>query len=198
MKFIKKILLILILVNPILFAQLINFGEARGLFMGVGVGPRIPVGDFSENQNIGIGTDITFSYTDNKLLPVFFYSKIEYQHYPGRQILYKNSDYASLSSNVIGIHAGVRYFFKPFLENIVLLMPVLEGGLSFTFWEKSHLFKSASGRKNYVEDVLKSGFHIGAGFSMFLLDAIAYYNYFPANQFISLTLRVRIPIFVTI
>ncbi len=185
----------MIVFTSITFAQL-KFGEAKGLFMAIGVGPRFPIGDMSDIQNIGVGTDVTFLYTDNKWLPIFFYSTFGYHHFPGRQNFYKVSDYSSFSSNVLVISPGVRYYFKPIIESVVLLMPIVDVGLNWALFEKSHQFKIGSGKNNYVEEVTKFGFHAGAGFSMFILDVITYYNYFPQNQYLSFNLRANIPIFV--
>lgn len=165
--------------------------------MGIEVGPRFPIGNFADDQNIGVGADVTFSYTDNEFLPVFLYTSIGYQHYPGKQDLYKKSDYSSFSSNVLIIAPGIRYYFKPIMENIVLLMPIIDIGAEYALFEKWHQFKIDSGKQNYVEEVSKIGFHVGAGFSMFILDVITYYNYLPKNQYFSFNLRATIPIYVT-
>jgi hypothetical protein len=191
----KKIFVAVLLINMPLFAQL-KFGEAKGLFMAIGVGPRIPIGSMAENQNIGVGSEVTFSYTDNQFIPFFLYSSIGFQHFPGRQDFYKASDYSSFSSNVLTISPGIRYYFKPILESVVLLMPIVDAGASWALFEKLHQFKIDSGKNNYVEEASKFGFHIGAGFSMFILDVITYYNYFPANQYFSFNLKANIPIFV--
>lgn len=189
----KKIFLILFLIGSSLFAQL-KFGEAKGLFFSVGVGPRFPIFEFADEQNIGIGVDATISYTDNVILPVFLYTNVGYQFYPGTQDLYKQTDYSSFSSNVLVIAPGIRYFFKPIMDNVIILMPIIDVGLEFAYFEKLHQFKSGSGKQNYLEDVGKFGFHVGGGFSMFLLDVITYYNYLPKNQYISFNLRATIPI----
>ncbi len=164
--------------------------------MSVGVGPRIPVGSMAENQNIGAGSEVTFSYTDNQYIPFFLYTSVGFIHFPGREDFYKQSDYSSFSSNVVTISPGMRYYFKPILENVVLLMPIVDAGLNWALFEKLHQFKIDSGKNNYVEEVTKFGFQIGAGFSMFLLDVITYYNFYPSNQFFSFNLKANIPIFV--
>ncbi|MFA7228904.1 MAG: hypothetical protein WC061_07710 [Melioribacteraceae bacterium] len=192
---IKKLFILIILSSSSLFAQF-RFGEAKGLFMSIGVGPRIPVGSMAGNQNIGVGSEVTFSYTDNQFIPFFLYSSIGFQHFPGRQDFYKVSDYSSFSSNVLTIAPGIRYYFKPILESIVLLMPVVDAGVNWALFEKLHQFKTGSGKSNYVEEVTKFGFHFGAGFSMFILDVITYYNYYPSNQYLSFNLKANIPIFV--
>jgi len=191
----KKIFLLIILSASVAFGQF-RLGEAKGLFMGIGVGPRFPIGDMSQKQNIGVGTDVILSYTDNIFIPFFVYASIGYEHFPGRQDFYKVSDYSSFSSNVLTIAGGVRYYFKPILENIVLLMPIVDVGAEFGYFERLHQFKLGSGKQDYLEDIGKFGFHVGAGFSMFLLDVITYYNYLPANQYLSFNLRANIPIFV--
>jgi len=192
----KKLLFLFLLFSSVNFGQF-KFGSAKGLFMGIAVGPRFPVGEFSDTRNIGVGAEVIFSYSDNEFLPVFLYTIIGYQHYPGRQDFYKRSDYSSLSGNVFMIAPGLRYYFKPVLENIVLLMPIIDIGAEYALFESLHQFKIDSGKQNYVEDVSKFGFHIGAGFSMFILDVVTYYNYLPKNQYLSFNLRANIPIFIT-
>jgi len=193
----KKIFIVILFSSTALLAQF-QFGEAKGLFMAIGVGPRFPVGDFADKRNIGISADVTFSYTDNEFLPIFLYTTIGYQNFPGKQDLYKQSDYSSFSTNAITFAAGVRYYFKPILENVVLLMPIVDAGVEYGYFENLHQFKIDSGKQNFTEDVGKAGFHIGAGFSMFILDVITYYYYMPQYQYISFNLRATIPIYVKI
>jgi hypothetical protein len=193
----KKFFLLIIFFSTIVTAQF-KFGEAKGLFMGIEVGPRFPLGEFSDEQNIGIGANAVFSYTDDEFIPFFLYATIGYMHFPGKQSLYKQTDYSSLSSNVLIFKSGIRYYFKPILENIVLLMPIIDIGAEYSFFEKLHQFKTNSGKQNFIEDSHKFGFHIGAGFSMFILDVITYYNYLPGNQYISFNLRATIPIYVNL
>ena len=187
----------ILFLSSISFGQIVKFGDAKGLFMAVGVGPKFPISKFSDKNNIGVGFDVTLSYSDNLLMPFFIYNTIGYQHYPGRQDLYKKSDYSSFSSNVLVVQPGVRYYFPPILENIVLLMPIVDAGLEFAYFENFHQFKIDRARPGYVEQYGKFGFHAGAGFSMFILDVVTYYNYLPNHQYISFVVKANIPIFVT-
>lgn len=195
----KKILLIFLFIislASVTHAQEYFYKRAVGLFMSLGVGPRIPLGESAEDQNFGAGIDMTFSYADNEILPFFVYTTIGYQHFPGRQSYYEDTDYSSFSNNAINIDLGARYFFPAFLEDIVLLMPVIEIGPSFIFLEKLHQFKSGTGRPGYTENASYVGFHVAGGFSMFMLDVMAKYHYFKSNQFLSFNFKVRLPIFV--
>lgn len=193
----KKLFTIFFLFTSLTFAQF-SFGEAKGLFLSAGVGPRIPVFDMSDRQNLGSGFNATFSYTDNKILPVFFYTTIGYIHFPGSQDLYKQTDYSSFSSNVLVIAPGIRYYFRPMFEQVVLLMPIIDIGAEYALFEQLNQFKTGNGKENYLEDINKFGFHAGIGVSMFLLDFIAHYHYLPDNQYISVDIRVNLPIYVKI
>lgn len=195
----KKSFLIFLLFSTIIQAQLIKLGDARGLFMAVGVGPRFPIGLYADNRNLGVGFDVSFAYTDNEILPIFLYTKIGYQHYPGKQSLYKTSDYSSFSTNMIFVQPGFRFFFPPIIEQDFILMPVIEGGLNWGLFENYHQFKTTSGKDNYVEELSKFGFHVGFGFSMFLMDVMSYASFYKGGyQYLSLDLRIRIPIFVKV
>jgi hypothetical protein len=192
----KKAIYLLLIPFLIISAQEYSFHKATGLFMSVGVGPRAPVGDFSENQNIGIGADFSMSYTNSDFLPVFFYANVGFMNFPGKQTFYKNSDYSSLTTNVILLNGGVKYFWPPLIEDIFLLMPFIEAGASAGYFEKGHVFKTDSNKRNFTENNIKTGFQVGGGFSMFMMDVQVSYNYFHNNQFLAFNLRVRIPIFV--
>ncbi len=194
----KKIFLFLVLLTSIVSAQGLSLGEARGLFFSLGVGPKIPIGEYSVKNGLGIGADITFSYTDNKILPVFFYTKLGYHHYPIASDLPKKSDYSSYMTNEYLILPGIRFYFVPMIEDEILLMPIAEVGVSIGFFNNSHIFKIDSNRKNYDETLTKFGFHVGGGFSMFLLETTLNYYFFPDYHSISLDLRIQIPIFAKI
>ena len=193
----KNLFLLIFFISISISAQtLYKFGDAKGLFMSVGVGPRFPINEFAKSQNLGVGFDVTFSYTDNAILPIFFYTGIGFQHNPGKQDFYKKSDYSSLSTNLLFVNSGVRYYFSPLLEQVILLMPIVDVGVNFGLFEKLHQFKLERNKANYVEEVFKGGAHVGVGFSMFILDVIAYYNYYPNNEYISFSLKANIPIFI--
>lgn len=192
----KKIFLVLILISSHIFSQGFTFGEARGLFFSVGVGPKAPIGDFSATNDIGIGFDFTASYADNQIVPVFFYTKIGYQTYPGSTKMYKTTDYASYTSNVFLLAPGLKFYLPPIITDLILIMPIIEVGPSMGFFNNTHVFKTTSGKDNFDELKGKFGFHVGGGFSMFLMEATANYYFFPNNHSISLDLRVQIPVFV--
>ena len=195
----KKFFLVFFLLTGFSSAQVIKLGEARGLFMAVGLGPRFPLGAYADNRNIGVGVDVSFAYTDNEVLPVFLYTKLGYHHYPGKQNLYKTSSYSSFSTNMIFIEPGIRFFLPPVIEQDFLLMPIVEGGINWALFENYHQYKTGSKKDNYVEQLSKLGFHVGFGFSMFLMDVMSYVNVYPDGyQYLSLDLRIRIPIFVKV
>jgi hypothetical protein len=192
----KKLLIILFVLNTLAFAQPIKFGDAKGLFMAVGVGPRFPVSSFGDKNNIGVGFDVTFSYSDNLLMPIFLYGSLGFEHFPGRQDFYKKSDYSSFSSNVVVIQGGAKYYFSPIFDDVVLLMPIAEAGIEFAYFEDFHQFKIDKEKSDYLSDYGKFGMHAGVGISMFILDVVAYYNYIPDHQYISFVVKANIPIFV--
>ena len=59
------------------------------------------------------------------------------------------------------------------------------------FWVDFRLTKS-----NFLEENSKIGLSGGVGISMFLLEIMANYNYFQTNQYVSIDLKVRIPLYV--
>jgi opacity protein-like surface antigen len=193
----KKIIIILTFVlSALTCGQQFYSGRARGLFFSIAVGPRFPISDFSNSHTIGAGVNAGISYTDNEYLPLFFYARIGFEHYPGSINFYQHSDYSAIATNNIPMNLGIKLFFPPIVEDIVLLMPTVELGGLFAVYERSHQFKSGSGRNNYIEQATKFGFQAGAGFSMFLLEVMTYYNYQFGNQNIAVDLKVRIPIFI--
>ena len=193
----KKIILISVFILPAIFyGQQFDSGRARGLFFSLAVGPRIPISDFSNSHTIGAGVNASVSYTDNEYLPLFFYARIGFEHYPGSISFYQHTDYSSIATNNIPMNIGIKLFFPPVVKDIVLLIPTVELGGLFSIYERSHQFEIGSGRNNYIEQASKFGFQVGAGFSMFLLEVMTYYNYAFGNQNIAVDLKVRIPVFI--
>ncbi len=198
MKHIKNIVLLIVLMSNILFAQVSSSDDIKGLFLSIGVGPRFPIGEFSTQQTIGAGFDVSISYSHSSMFPVFYYGKIGYQNHPGDYDFYKISDHSSLSTNIVSFNGGVRYFFSPILEDVVLLMPFAEGGISYAYITKYHQYKIGSKKQDTLEDLSSLGFHIGGGLSFFLMDIMASYSYLRGNQYFSFDLRLRIPLAATI
>ncbi len=194
----KKIVPIILFFNSLLFSQGFQLGEARGIFVSVGVGPKIPIGNFSATNDIGVGFDFTASYTDNQFLPIFFNLKLGYQTFPGATKMYKTSDYASFTTNEFFVMPGIKFYFPPFVTDELLIMPIAEIGPSLGLFYNTHVFKSTSNRVNFDETITKFGFHLGAGISMFFLEGIFSYHFFQDSQIISFDLRIQIPVFAKI
>jgi opacity protein-like surface antigen len=192
-----SILLLILVLSGNVFSQTTSPNKAQGFFLAVGVGPRIPVMEFSDQSDLGYGFNLEFSYADSDVLPLFLFVTIGYEQYPGSQEYYKETDYSNFHTNSVPITLGGRYYFSPLLENIFLFMPLLQASINFNYYEKLHQFKSDSGRNNFLEDKSKFGFSAGAGVSMFMMEILTSYNYYELNQFISIDLKVRIPLFIT-
>ena len=124
----KKILFILILFSFVStsFADNPPAEKARGVFISFGVGPRLPINYFANSSDLGYGFNVEFSYTDNEYLPFFLFAKVGYEQFPGSQDFYKITDYTNFSTTAIPINLGIRYYFAPLLEKVVLFMPVVE------------------------------------------------------------------------
>ena len=193
---IKYLLILLFIYNANTFADKPPANRATGFFIAFGVGPRMPIGEFSNTTDIGYGLNVEFSYTDNEFLPVFLYANIGYEQYPGSQNFFQETDYSNYHTNALPVNIGARYYFSPLLENIVLLMPIVQVSASYTYYQRLIEFDQNSGRNNFLEDESKFGFSAGAGVSMFMMELIAAYNYMPTNQFISVDLKVRIPLYI--
>jgi hypothetical protein len=170
--------------------------KARGIFLAIGVGPRLPVSSFSNQSDLGYGFNLEVSYTDNEYLPIFIFAKVGFEQYPGSPDFYQTSDYTNLSTTGFPVQLGVRHYFSPILENVVLLIPVAEISASYTFFSRLHQFKPESGRNNFTEEISKLGISAGGGFSMFLMELLFTYTYFKDIQFVSFDIKVRLPLFI--
>jgi hypothetical protein len=194
----KTILLIFIILCSTAAAQsILRDDRARGLFVAFGVGPRIPVSDFSSSTDIGYGFNVELAYTDNEYLPIFLFVKAGFEQYPGSQDFYEATQYTNLSTTSIPVIAGARYYFSPIMENIVLFLPFVELAGAYNYYSKLHQFKAGSGRSNYTENISKLGINGGIGMSMFMMEILASYNYFKNNQYVSLDLKIRLPLYIT-
>lgn len=194
MKFKIYSLLLLLFSFSTVFSQSVEPRNANGLFLTVGVGPRIPFGELGNQQAIGAGFDGMLSFTDSDFAPLFFYLSIGYQNHPGDYDYYKNSDLSSLSTNIVSFQGGARYFLFPLIKDMILLMPIIEGGITYAFVEKYYQYKIDQNKKDNLEGLSEFGFHIGGGLSFFLMDIIATYNYLENNQYLSLNLRLTLPL----
>ena len=56
--------------------------KAEGVFLAIGVGPRLPIGSFANSSDVGYGFNFEISYTNTDYLPLFLYSKAGYETYP--------------------------------------------------------------------------------------------------------------------
>jgi hypothetical protein len=195
-EYMKKIILAVILCTSLLTAGEPPADKARGIFIAFGVGPRVPVGKFANTTDLGYGFNLELSYTDNEYLPFFLFAKVGFEQYPGSQDYYQASNHSNLSTNVLPVNMGMRYYFPPLLQNIFLLIPIAEVSAAYNYYQVLHEFKQGSGKSNYLEDNSKLGVNAGVGLSMFMMEIFASYNYFENNQFIAFDLKVRLPLYV--
>lgn len=194
----KTILIFFVILPSVLFAEKLPASKAQGVFIAVGVGPRLPVGSFSSSTDLGYGFNLELSYTDSDYLPFFVFGRIGLEQYPGSQDFYQATDYSNLSTRSIPIQVGVRYFLSPIFDDIVPLIPVLELAASYSYIQKLHEFKLDSGRTNFTEEISAYGGSAGVGISMFLLEIMASYNYYKSNQYFAFNLNVRLPLFINL
>ncbi len=194
----KKLVIILVLGIGSVFAQRGPVDKAQGIFIAFGVGPRLPVSYFSNSTDLGYGFNIEVAYTDDEYLPFFLFGKIGFDQFPGSQSYYEVTDLSNYSTNALPVSFGARYYFPPLVEKIVLFMPIVEMSVDYVYLQKLHQFKQATGKSNYLENVSKLGFSVGGGLSMFMLEILASYNFYQTNQFISVDLKVRIPLYINL
>lgn len=193
----KRICIVLILLfSAFSFAGNLPAEKARGVFLAIGVGPRLPVSAFSNQSDLGYGFNIEISYTDNEYLPFFIFAKAGFEQYPGSPDFYQTSDYNNFSTTSFPVALGTRYYFPPILENVVLLIPIVEVSANYTFLSRLHQFKPTSAKNNYTEELSKFGISVGGGFSMFLMELVLNYNYFETIQYVGLDIKVRLPLFI--
>jgi hypothetical protein len=171
--------------------------KARGTFLAIGVGPRIPAFDFNSTTMIGYGFNVEVAYTNNEYLPLFFFGKVGFEQFPGAQSFYQVSTYSHFSTTLLPLSFGARYYLSPILQNIVLILPSIEVSANLTVFQKLHQFKVSSGKNNFLEEGSKLGFSVGVGASMFLVEMLASYNYLQNNQYLSFDMKVRLPLYVS-
>jgi hypothetical protein len=193
----KSILFIFLTFVFLTYGEKLPAEKARGFFVSIGVGPRLPVGSFSNQSDLGYGFNLEFSYTDNEYLPIFIFAKSGFEQYPGSAEFYQTSEYNNLSTTSFPVVFGLRYYFAPITENVVLFMPIAEVSAVYNFFSRVHQFKPTSGRNNFTEEVSKVGFNAGVGISMFLVEIMLNYNYFQSLQFIGVDLKVRLPLYIS-
>ena len=197
-KIFNYIFLITILLGPFVQAERPPVSKAVGVFFATGVGARFPVGQFANSSNLGYGLLVDFSYTDSDNLPFFIFARFGYEQFPGSQDYYQETDYSNYSTTIVPISLGARYYFPPLVESAVLLIPVVEASVSYSYFHILNEFKTDANKANYEDDQWKLGGTFSAGFSMFILEILGSYTYYESNQYISINLNVRLPIYINL
>jgi len=190
------ILLFFLLIPTLSWTQTPQEDKAERVFLAIGVGPRLPVGSFANSSDLGYGFNFELSYTNTDYIPLFIFAKAGFETYPGSQSFYQQTEYSNFSTNTLPVNVGLRYYFKPLLENIVLIIPIVEVSADYTYYQILNQFKPSSLKSNYKNNFSKLGLTIGGGFSMFMMEILAAYNYNTSNQYIALDLKVRLPLYI--
>jgi hypothetical protein len=171
---------------------------ARGLFLAFGVGPRFPIGSFANTSKFGYGFDAELSYTNDEYLPVFIFLKSGFESFPGSQDFYKSSNYSNYSTNVIPVNFGVRYYLPPILKSGVIVMPMLECSINYSFYSVLKELKNGTAVNDFTQHENKFGFSAGVGLSAFMMEMLASYNFYKSYQFVSIDLKIRVPLYINI
>lgn len=195
-KFYKYFLITLLLIQPAVFAENPPADRATGIFLGIGVGPRVPIGEFANTNNLGYGVNLELSYTDNEFLPVFLFLNAGFEQYSGSQSYYKETEFSNYNVNSVPVSFGARYFFPPLIESIFLLMPVVQASANYNYSHMLIEYDDGIRTPSHYKDENEFGFSTGVGLSAFMMELLASYNYLPAKQFISVDLKVRIPLYI--
>ena len=69
-KFLIKIFFLCLILPVLAISSELPADKAEGVFLGVAVGPRLPIGEFSNTSEIGYGFNLEISYTTQ----IFFHS----------------------------------------------------------------------------------------------------------------------------
>lgn len=191
-----KIFVLVFIISGFSFAEIPPSSNATGFFLGVGVGPRIPVGEFANTNNLGYGLNLELSYTDNEFLPIFLYLNTGFEQYSGSQSYYKETDYSNYNINSVPVNLGARYYFPPLLESIFLLMPIIQASANYNYSRTLMEFDDPIRTPSRSINKNEFGFSAGIGVSAFMLEFLTSYNYLPKKQFISVDLKVRFPLYI--
>lgn len=170
---------------------------AEGFFFSIGLGPRAPVGEFSLAYNIGMGINFEASYAHSDYLPFFIFARVGYDGFQASPNFIKKGNFASLLTTLLPIQFGTKFFLPPISENIGILMPCVEFSGCYSYKQLYYLLKNSPQNKGAFEWSSKFGGQIGVGISMFLMEIMSYYNFFAENEYLSLDLKIRIPISVS-
>lgn len=195
-KFYKYFIIALLIIQPVTLAENPPADRVSGLFLGIGVGPRIPIGSFANTNTLGYGLNLELSYTDNEFLPVFFFLNAGFEHYSGSQSYYKETEFSNHNINSVPVSFGAKYFFPPLIESIFLLMPVIQASANYTYSHTQIEYDDGIRTPAHFIDENDFGFSAGIGVSAFMMELITSYNYLPQKQFISMDLKVRIPLYI--
>ena len=195
---IKYPLVLILIISGNVFSGEIPASKAVGIFISAGVGPRLPIGQFASSTDLGYGFNIETSYTDSDYLPFFIFARLGYEQFPGSQDFYQQTAYSNYSTMIVPASLGIRYYFSPLAENVVLFIPVVEASASFTYFQVLNEFKLDAGRNNFKDELWKVGGTVGVGLSMFLLEIMANYTYYDSNQYLSFNLSIRLPLFINL
>lgn len=191
----KNILLFLVLAASV-FASKPPAERAVGLFFAIGVGPRFPISNFSNSTDLGYGLNLELAYVNSDLMPLFIYAKAGFENFPGSQNFYQITQYSTYSIISIPLSVGGRYYFKPLMENVILFIPMVEASLNFNNYSVLHQFKGSANRANYNSTNSKLGISAGIGFSTFLIELLGSYNYYKSSEYLSIDLKVRLPLII--
>lgn len=191
-----KIFLLVLIAGNFTFAEIPPSNRAIGFFLGIGVGPRFPIGEFANTNNLGYGLNLELSYTDNEFLPVFLYLNAGFEQFSGSQSYYKETEFSNYNINSIPICIGARYYFPPLMESIFLLMPIVQASANYNYSHTLIEYDDGIRTPSRYANENEFGFSAGVGVSAFMIEFITSYNYLPKKQFISVDLKVRFPLYI--
>lgn len=189
----KKIF-IYIFWSSLIFAQ-IKGSTATAYVLSTAVGTRFPTGDFGVEQAMGYGFNASLYYTHSDIIPVLLFGRLDFEHYAASQDFLKNNPtYSSVTTFLIPVTVGVKYYLPPILTERILFLPFWEVGFLYAYSSKVYSFRQQNLRDQSIYDN-NFGVNVAGGISAILFDLSLYYSYIPKNTHFGLDIRVNIPIY---
>lgn len=171
--------------------KLVTKRSISAIFLSIGGGIAVPLSPFKENSDVTFGLLGRLEFASTSIFPFVIGGEVDYFSYNGADLFKTTNVLTNFKTKILSVGLNIEYSLSKVLRSS-FTMPFL------TFDVKNNIIKREYDESRELEALPRKETKIsvgaGLGFTIFVLDFYAKYNYMKDNSYIGVYTKTKIPV----
>jgi hypothetical protein len=176
--------------QPVTKTKVFSMG---GIFLSIGGGLHVPLGDFYQNSSPAFGFSGRLEYSSTKIFPIIVGGEINYFVFNGKDEYMNTNQLTTFKTKYLSLALNVDYSLSSIFKSTYTI-PFLTADVKYVI-----INREVSPYTAVLDNMpLKQnglGIGIGAGITLFIFDFYVKYNYTKSLSTLGAYAKVKFPIF---